>query len=116
MKKEEAISAIRESLSRGSSTPCTWREDRDAYIKEKSDELYKDVIEPIPVTVGGEAFDYGTYSELQGKEIFCIARSGNNWLLYIPELGHFSLAFGENQGSLNILGFSSEDALAEWLG
>lgn len=110
------MSAITDSLNRGSCTPCTWREDRDVYIREKSEELLKVVIEPIPVTIRGEIFNSGTLDDFRGKKIFGVAQRGDHWLLYAPELNRYSLAFGHDPCSLTILGFSSDDALAEWLG
>lgn len=116
MNRELAMFAIESSLKRGSSTPCTWAPDRDAYISEKSAELLDAVIEPIAVSVTGEAFHYGVKESFENKRVYAIAKSGENWLLYVPELDVFSLAFGETQTQLSILGFATDDALTEWLG
>ncbi len=116
MNRERAVSALKESLNRESSTPCTWADDREAYILAKSSELLASVIEPALATISGETFNYGVKQELERTTVYAIARSSSNWLLYAPELDRFSLAFGEVTNSLTILGFSSNDALAEWLG
>ena len=116
MNRELAVSVIETSLKRGSSTPCTWAPDRDAYISEKSAELLEAVIEPIAVSVTGETFHYGVKERFQNRRVYAIAKSGTNWLLYVPELEVFSLAFGETPTQLSILGFATDDALAEWLG
>jgi hypothetical protein len=116
MNRERAISAIESSIRRGSATPCTWASDRDAYIAQKSSELLDAVIEPVAVSVTGELFHYGVMESLQDKRVYAIAKSETNWLLYVPELEVFSLAIGETPTQLSILGFSTNDALAEWLG
>lgn len=116
MNKDFAVSALNASLRRGSSTPCTWAADRDAYIAAKSAELLDAVIEPITATISGESFSYGAMQELMGAGVYAIARSGTSWLLFSPSTDRFSLAFGEHPEDLVILGFSSNDALAEWLG
>ena len=54
--------------------------------------------------------------ELMDAGVYAIARAGTNWLIFAPAVDRFSLAFGERPEDLTILGFSSNDALAEWLG
>ena len=78
--------------------------------------LLRHVIAPVPATVVGENFAYGVKESLRNQIVFAIARSEYNWLLYVPALGVFSLAFGEDPEKLTILGFATNDALAEWLG
>lgn len=116
MNKEFAVSALNASLRRGSSTPCTWAPDREAYIAAKSAELLEAVIEPIAARISGESFSYGAMQELMDAGVYAIARAGTNWLIFAPAVDRFSLAFGERPEDLTILGFSSNDALAEWLG
>lgn len=116
MNRELAVSALKESFTRGSSTPSTWVADRDAYISAKCSELLAAVIEPTLASISAETYNYGVKQELVAAHVYAIARSGTNWLLYAPEAGRFSLAFGDRPDNLTILGFSSSDALAEWLG
>lgn len=116
MNRESAMRAVRASISRGSCTPCTWRADRDAYISEKSSELLGFVIDPVPVRIASEIYNYGAKEQLAKSALFAIANSSQKWLLYAPDTDQFSLAFGSSPEALEILGFSSNDALAEWLG
>lgn len=116
MHKQLAVSALMASFSRGSSTPSTWVADRDTYIAEQCSELLDAVIEPALASITSEAFSYGEKQELGGTLLYAIARSGTRWLLYSAELERFALAFGERPDGLSLLGFSSSDALAEWLG
>jgi hypothetical protein len=116
MNKELAVSALKESFSRGSSTPSTWAADREAYITEKCSELLDAVIEPALASISAETYNYGVKQELEAAHVYAVARSGTNWLVYSPAAGRFCLAFGEGPDNLTILGFSSSDALADWLG
>jgi hypothetical protein len=116
MNKELAVSALSASFSHGSSTPCTWAADREGYIAVKPSELLAAVIDPVLASIVAETYNYGVKQELEFSPVYAIARAGTNWLLDSPQAGHFSLAFGERPESLTILGFSSNDALAEWLG
>lgn len=116
MDKESALKAINDSLAHRSKAPSTWREYRGAYIDERSDELLARIIEPTMVSIAGETFSYGTLEELSAHDVFAVACCESNWLLYCPELDKFTLAFGNDTNNLNILGFSSNDALCEWLG
>ncbi|WP_293387760.1 hypothetical protein [Nevskia sp.] len=85
-------------------------------MTEQSQKLIDAVVEPVRVSIVEETFSYGVAEKLKRMEVFAVARSENSWLLYAPEAGVFSLAFGLAPDSLRILGFASDDALAEWLG
>ena len=74
------------------------------------------VIDPKKVRIVGEACKYGTFEELADKEVCAVTNSEAKSLLYAPVSGQFALAFGDNPENLSILGFSSDDALTEWLG
>jgi hypothetical protein len=116
MNKAEALAAIEASFEKGSNTPCSWAPDQNAYIAQKQSELLELVIEPVPANITGEAFDYGVKQELSQAPLFAIAQRGDTWLLYAPASDMFSLASGDSPAAMSILGFSSSDALAEWLG
>lgn len=116
MNRADASIAIERSLNKESSTPTLGTDDRDAYIREKASELRKALIEPVSVGIVGESYEYGAKKDLEQTALFGVARQGSNWLVYSPELDLFSLAFGTDAMELSILGFASDDALAEWLG
>ena len=53
----------------------------------------------------------------QEREYVAVARLEDTWLLYAPQSGEFAKAFSRGgKKPLSLLGFSSNDALAEWLG
>ena len=119
MDRSEALWVIEESLSRPSSTPCTWREDRDAYIEEEKQALLESLIEPCLVKVIASQWaqeQCGHSGEV--REMIALANSGTSWLLFDQTTKEFALAFSPNiEGQpFGLLGFSSDDALAEWLG
>jgi hypothetical protein len=116
MNRYEAIEVIRNSVAKGSCTPNTSELKREVYIAKMTEELLDSVIDPLGVVVAMEIHHHGTLEEMSGKKSFVIARTRDDWLVYVPETGNFSLAFGRNEDALTILGFSSDDALAEWLG
>jgi len=116
MDREIARKAIEQSLARGSFTPCTWREDRDVYIDEKSTFLRESLIDPITVTPKKSNFPSERTSELNKFELYAVARSGNSWLVFEPTKSVFALAFGKSSHQLTFHGFFSTDVLAEWLG
>jgi hypothetical protein len=119
MNRAEAARAIEESFARPSATPCTWREDRDAYIREKQSELRESLIEPFEVqAVASQWAQQYCGQSSQVRSLVAVARSGTNWLLFDLTQSEFALAFGEPgpNGPLSLSGFSSPDALAEWLG
>jgi hypothetical protein len=116
MNRETALQAIENSLALGSNTPCTWHEDRDVYIQEQSDQLRASIIDPIKVQVADSEFKSQVTSEIQGRELYAIAQSVKNWLIYTPDSSEFALANGDSVEKLTFVGFYSSDALAEWLG
>ena len=116
MKRLEAIEKIKKSLSEGSNTPCTWRSDRENYISEMSEELLSRVIDPVRVKITSASFPEYAYTEYQDLSVWAVARSEKNWLLTPDSKQEFALGFGENSQNIEMHGFSSSDALAEWLG
>ncbi len=113
-----AKAILEESLSQPTSTPCTWRDDREVYLEEIKQELRRCLIEPIPVT--GLARDWAqkhAHADNVVREYYAIARRVNTWLLYSTESKEFAQADGTDISKpLEILRTSSDDALAEWLG
>lgn len=115
MNIEDMADLIRASVARGSSTP-TLKEPRDVYLREKLSQLLDCLIEPIEARVVAEMFDYGVLEEMKEERIMAVARSKDCWLLYRLDRKEFALAFGDDALFLTLLGFSSPDALGEWLG
>ena len=116
VRASQARQAIEASLARGSGTPSAGRSDRDAYLAERSQELLAALIDPVKASVERRSYDYEHKGIAEYEEAFAIAQSGESWLLYLPAGAQFALAFGKQASSLSALGFSSTDALAEWLG
>ena len=69
----------------------------------------------VAATTSEWARRYGQLSEVD-YEMYAIAGTGEHWLLYDSETRLFSLAQGRPDDRLVLVGFASEDALAEWKG
>jgi len=113
--RDEALQTIRASIARGSATP-TLGPDRGEYIRSKSGELEASLIDPIRVTILGEAHHEGLMDILAKNSAVVVARSADHYLGFVPDTGEFFLAYGPDTDHLSALGFFSDDALAEWLG
>jgi hypothetical protein len=114
-----AIQALKEALARPSGTPCTWRQNRDSYLAEQKSALLAQVIEPV--TVQAVANDWAqkhvANTTAAVRDLVAVARHDDKWLLFDPNDSTFALAYGSAENMpLGLLGFSSTDALAEWLG
>jgi hypothetical protein len=120
MTAHPALLALEKSLQGETSTPCTWRADREVYIREEAEALRQRVID-APYEVQAVASDWAQQFCGQSgtvKTMFAVANSADQWLLYDPASDAFAKAFGKQGQSepLSLLGFASADALAEWLG
>lgn len=108
--------AVEASLARGSATPNVGRADRETYISEMADQLLGALIQPSKASVAGRTYDSEGMGLAEYENAFEVARRDDSWLLYMPDTARFGLALGPNPDALIALGFSSHDALAEWLG
>jgi len=118
MNAEESLRELEASLARPSATPCTWRADRDAYLAEMAANLRSHLISPMKVkAVASEWAQRYADQSSEVREMMALVRSEDTWLLYDPKQKVFAKAFGNNlEAPLSLLGFSSDDALTEWLG
>ena len=104
------------SLARGSNTPIPAGSDASEYLEAHAHRLRRAAIDPVEVKITDACFEKEWAEGLKEKKVYGIAKDDDHWLLFIEETGEFALAFGASPLSLNLLGFSSTDALAEWLG
>lgn len=117
MDRSEAISKLEDSFKKPCATPNTSQLPYEEFLTKEKDKLLSLVIEPIKVSAyaGAWAREYGVF-KCEENTMYVIAGTKNSWLLYNPENGHFALANGNPSGRLELVGFSSSDALAEWRG
>lgn len=116
MNREQAIQKVEASLALGCHTAAPWVEGRESYIAEKAADLISCIIQPISATVVASPYPEYSFAEHQGSKVWAIARSGHTWLLTLDGKPDFALGFGQDPSSIEMLGFSSADALGEWLG
>lgn len=122
MSNNDVIQALNASLAAESSTPNLGQTDRETYLKEQRLALRACVIEPVVVTANAGTWAQ-QYCGLSAESYRMMAVAYLNTkvgqcLLYNPDTGLFSLAYGHlnDPEGLDLIGHSSTDALAEWLG
>ena len=109
---------VEESLSRPSSTPHYVEPDREAFLTRERDKLRACLIEPVEVRATPSAWAV-THADLaeNSYDLVAVARSGSRWLLCDASTRQFFQASQSASGdTLSLIGFSSDDALAEWNG
>ena len=117
MDRLSATEKLNDAFAQPTSTPCTWRDDRDTYISEMREQLLSSQIDPIAVIATADIIAQQHFGhDAVARSYFAIARSGETWLLYSQDTGEFAKAFGRSPNALGLLGPASQDALAEWLG
>lgn len=85
------------------------------YVEECKSDLLKYAIEPVKVTVRTACFPEYDFTVYQSEVVWAIAKRQDSWLITLEGKKQFALAFGETTNQLMMYGFSSSDALAEWL-
>ena len=86
------------------------------YVEEKKQQLLSFLITPVVGKVVGASMPDYAYEMYKGSKVWVIANWKDNWLLTLEDKQEFALAYGSSTEELTMLGFSSSDALAEWLG
>lgn len=117
MDREDVIALLRQSFRSPTSTPHVSAPDREAYISANQDLLIGHAIEPELVEAHTTQWvrEFTDFT-LDSYEFLRIALDGDRELLYSEATKEFSLAIRNKDGKLYLVGYSSTDALAEWLG
>lgn len=116
MNKDQAIEKILASIRDGAQVITPQGKVYEEYVKEQTEALLGNVIDPIRVNVVSASFPEYDFDRYKRSEVWAIAKSQTNWLLTLAEENEFALGFGDTAAEMMMLGFSSSDALAEWLG
>jgi hypothetical protein len=118
----DAIPALEASLAKDSATPSMGAQDREVYLQEQRADLRTCIMEPVLVVARASAWAQ-QYCGLNAEpySMFAVAYykgQVGQCLLYNPENGLFSLAYGhiDDPAGVELVGYASKDALAEWLG
>jgi hypothetical protein len=120
METTDAKRLVRESLSIPNEDCGAWSppdRDRDEFLNERRADLVKSLVEPyrVSVTPDPNARTFGEWED-RPYTMFVIAKGRENYVLLInSETGWFSLGRVDAVGTVYLLGFSSNDALAEWV-
>ena len=118
MTRDEALARLDQSFAQPSATPDHGVVDRESFLKAERAKLRALVIDPIAVVAVPS--DWAKrYSDLRGEryEMYAVAGDGKQWLLFDPRTENFSQATGDiRSGAVELTGWASRDALAEWRG
>jgi hypothetical protein len=120
METTDAKRLVRESLSIPNEDCGAWSPpdtDRDEFLNERRSDLVKSLVEPyrVSVTPDRSARTFGEWED-RPYTMFVVAKDEKNSVLLInAETGCFSLGSVDAADTVYLLGFSSNDALAEWV-
>ena len=117
MNRADAEAVLDASLARGSSTPNTSALPYDEFLENEKSKLRRCLIDPVEVSAYPckWAVDYAGFEDKE-FQLTSIASDGQDWLLYDKTSGLFYLAQKDVNDRLFLIGFCSDDALAEWRG
>jgi hypothetical protein len=88
----------------------------EKFVEERKARLLDRVIKPQKIKVTLACFPENYLAKYPSSVVWAIAKWDESWLLTLESENEFALAFGECKDNIIMLGFSSSDALAEWLG
>jgi hypothetical protein len=120
MDTTDAKRLVRESLSIPNEDCGAWSppdRDRDEFLNERRSDLVKALVEPLRVSVTPDR-SARTFGEWEDRPyaMFVVAKTEKNTVLLVDsETRCFSLGSVDAAGTVYLLGFSSNDALAEWV-
>lgn len=112
----EARQKLVQSFEEGAESPVPAGRDPAEYIESAKEQLLANLITPIEAHIAGASFPEYALPVYESSKVWAIAKSGNHWLLTLEGQQQFALGFGASPEALEILGFSSSNALGEWLG
>jgi hypothetical protein len=117
MNKADVVELLTESFSKGTSSPFVGVENREERVRLENEKLLDLIIEPVKVTARTNEW-VRKFGEFSGEkyEMYVIAGKDQDWLLFNTDTECFSLAKGKLDEDLILIGFASDDALAEWRG
>ncbi len=114
MTKNEALQKLKVSLSKGAQIIPPKNVEYEHYLSEITDKLFNCVIEPKVASVTSACYPVYAFKKYKNSKVWAIAHSGNDWLLTIENEEEFALGFGKNVKDIEMLGFSSSDAVHQW--
>lgn len=120
METTDAQRLVRESLSIPNEACGAWSppdRDRDEFLNEQRSDLVRSLVEPyrVSVTPDRSARTFGEWED-RPYTMFVVAKGEMNSVLLVnSETGWFSLGSVDAAGTVYLLGYSSNDALAEWV-
>ena len=116
MTESDVISKLKVSFEKEPQLITPKRRTYEEYVEECKANLLKYVISPVKAKVTSACFPEYDFETYKLETVWAVARWNDNWLVTLDNKNEFALAYGDSAENLQMLGFSSSDALAEWLG
>lgn len=116
MSRDEILSIIRDSRSKGTSSPFIGALDREAEVDKSMEQLISCLIEPISVQVVDAYYPQADCEFINKQDVLAIAQSNEEYLLYSIKAKLFAKAWNTGNNQFTILGFSTDDVISEWRG
>jgi len=116
MSKDEILNIIKDSRSKGTSSPFAGVQDREAEIDKCLEQLQSCLISPISVQVVAAYHPQEDCEFINKQDVVAIAKGNGEYLLYSTSVKLFAKAWKMGDNQFTILGFSTDDVIAEWRG
>ena len=117
MDRAQAVQILKTSFAHSNAVPAATEETYAERLSEERGNLLAKVVDPLPVLVRADELAARKGPAVGLHPMYLIARDRGQCLFYCIKTCHFFLGDGpiDNVGEFTMLGFSSDDALAEWL-
>ena len=116
MSKDEILEIVRASRAKGTSSPFVGALDREAEIDTTMVQLESCLVRPFSVEVVGAYYPQDSCEFIKKQNVIAIAEENKQYLLYSIKAKLFAKAWKTGENQFTILGFSTEDVIAEWRG
>ncbi|MFT2092153.1 hypothetical protein [Paraglaciecola sp. 2405UD69-4] len=116
MSKDEILQLIRASRTNGTSSPFVGALDREAEIDKSLAQLESCLITPVSVQVEAAYHPQEDCEFINKQNVVAIAQCNEEYLLYATRAKLFAKAWKTGENQFTILGFSTDDVIAEWRG
>lgn len=116
MDKIDILQIVRDSRDRGTSSPFVDVSDREAEIDKSLEQLESCLFSPFSVDVVSAYYPQEDCEFINKPGVIAIAEANGEYLLYSIRAKLFAKAWKTGENQYTILGFSTDDVIAEWRG
>ncbi|TMO58315.1 hypothetical protein [Pseudoalteromonas phenolica] len=116
MSKDEILEIIKASRAKGTSSPFVGALDREAEIDKTLVQLESCLVQPFTVEVVAAYHPQEGCEFINKPNVVVIAEANKEYLLYSISTKLFAKAWRTGENQFTLLGFSTDDVIAEWRG